>query len=200
APLAGHALGRKAPVHYRNDVLSWVYLNLCRRRARRDSAGASGRRLVSACHVFRGRSPAYGHGSLGHLRHLRRDLLLVSEDVWKNAERAPWTHSFRAYFPRRLLHLHANAFARALRQSTPLRDSQRRLSAEPDSIASLHHSLCLDHRSCSVRLPVQSVLEHVQGTTRACESMERYIAGVVSEFSSALGQFRRGADRQPRSL
>ena len=106
----------------------------------------------------------------------------------------------RAYFPRRLLHLHANAFARALRQSTPLRDSQRRLSAEPDSIASLHHSLCLDHRSRSVRLPVQSVLEHVQGTTRACESMERYIAGVVSEFSSALGQFRRGADRQPRSL
>ncbi len=63
---------------------------VCVRRHYRDFSRSDFDRHPVARHLFPGRSFPSDHGCCGHLRDLRRDLLLVPQNVWPHDERNAW--------------------------------------------------------------------------------------------------------------
>ncbi len=85
--LVGHSVGRQDPVQYRDDVFAGIVSLFV-------TGGLSGLFLAQPSldltlqrYIFRGRALPPDHGRRRDLRHLRRHLLLVPENVWPHAQR-----------------------------------------------------------------------------------------------------------------
>ena len=111
-------------------------------------------------HLLRAGSLPPHHGSGGHLRHLRRDLLLVPENVRPDDERGPGALALLVFVHRNLCHLHAHALSRHGGPSAPLFAGDRTgLSQTVAAAAEVHHLRGHYHHRGTVDLPLQLLLE-----------------------------------------
>src|SRR5208282_2641124 len=79
--LAGHGFWRQTALYHLHDVCLGFRLGVCDRRLGRHVPGAALARHLSPWDLLRSRTFPHGYGSGGDLRHVRRYLLLVPEDV-----------------------------------------------------------------------------------------------------------------------
>src|SRR4030095_10329333 len=94
----------------------------------------------------------------------RCDLLLVPEEVRTNDEREYGSHPFLDYLHWDLCDLHADALSWASGSPSSILTAYRtRVSARPDSSPEIYDVRRLLHHRRPTRVPVQSLLEHVQG-------------------------------------
>ncbi len=137
---------------------------VCFRRIERSVSGSARAGYPLARHRLRARSLSPDHGRGRHLRYLCGDLLLVPQDVWSNDEREDGANPFLPYADRHLLRVHADALSRAGGPAPALLSTYRAcLSASPDWLEHVYDIRGDSNRRRSADLPLQSVLEHVQG-------------------------------------
>src|SRR5262249_23982280 len=85
--LAGNALAPRSPVYHRHVERPGLCEFVRHRRLERHLHGGDAGRRVHPRHLFYRRPPALRALHEQHLRYLRRDSLLVSQDVWPDDER-----------------------------------------------------------------------------------------------------------------
>ena len=141
--------------------------------------GATGARYSAARHGLCRRTLPSDHGCGRHLRHVRRDLLLVSQDVRPHDERDLGPGALLHYAGRDLRHLHADALFGYGGTASPVFAVHRTgLPASSDSAEPIHHLRGDHHHLRPVHLCDQSILEHVQGTEGQRQSVGSDHAGM----------------------
>ena len=129
--------------------------------------------------AFRGRTLPPDHGRGRHLRHVRRDLLLVPQDVRPHDEREMGTGALLPHARGNLCHLHAHALSGHGGTAAPLFPVHRvGLPAAPDSAEQVHYLRGDHYYLRAVYLCDQSVLEHVQGAEGERQSVGSDHAGM----------------------
>src|SRR5439155_1536064 len=164
--------------------------------------GAAVDRCLSARHLFRGGAFPLCDGRRRHVRHLRRDLFLVPQDVRSPDERDAGQVALLADVHRRVLRLHADALPRPRRQRAPLFGVHGRLPEAPDPAAPVHHGRRALHRRRAADFPVQPAPEPLPGAQGPGQSLGGHHARVVHHVAAAVRQLRRppsgGAARSER--
>ncbi len=105
----GTLWGAQDSLHDADAVCDWFCFAVCGRRHHRPGAGPDFARLAHARHLLCAGPLPPGDGRGLDLRHVCRDLFLVSEDVWSLHERAAGQNSLLDNLRRRLLHLRSHA-------------------------------------------------------------------------------------------
>src|SRR5208283_4505347 len=97
-----------------------LYFDVRQRRREWLLPGSTLHRHHAPCDLLRGWPFSPGHGCRGHVRHLRWDLLLVSQDDRTNDERDFGEDSLLVQLCGRLLHLYAVPLPGNGRECAPL--------------------------------------------------------------------------------
>ena len=100
-----HIVGREDSLYDADVVCNRIRVAICRRWSNRVGAGPNVTRLFLPRYLFRDGALSPGHGRGFHLRNVRGDIFLVSENVWPHDERKPGQVSLLDYVPWRVCHL-----------------------------------------------------------------------------------------------
>src|SRR5437868_976240 len=119
--LAWNAVGRANSLHYRDAVLDRLRIAVRLRRRYRNVPRPDFARSSTARYVLRSRPLSHDYGSGGDLRYVRRNLLLVPEDVRQDDGRRDRQGAFLAYIHRRKRDLHSDAHHGNRRSASKIR-------------------------------------------------------------------------------
>ena len=194
--LAGHALAREHQPRHADVVRDRLPLDLHDRRSVRDLPGRVPDRLAGARHVLRrGPLPLRALRRLG-VRHLRRALLLVAEDVRLEARRAAREDQLRVPVRRLQPGLLPAAHARPARHAPP---RLHLLGGRP--VAGVQHDLhdrFVRDGGRRARVPVRGRAHKARPAGRQRPVARRH-AGVVHDVAAAAAQLRHRPVRDERT-